>query len=461
MTKNGASSTSPAAAVARTAGTGTGLLARARISVASRSTSCAPGGSGGGGGRRTTTWRWPSLTRNVRLEWPSPTVRAVRGPSQIPAAARNLASWARSSGGNSATGRGPAGDTGLDQGPQIGAGPVGLERARAGFAVDLGGTGALVDDRAHRVVGGQPDHAEDVQGQVGGLAGNVDQVGFKTALGHVGLVVGVVVDTGHGDGDAVADGVAGGAPFAAGDPDPAVHDPAGLGVGDEPLPVVRDTPVPVAPGVVAVAGPVPVDAADTDLQEPVDVAGLLQAVLGEPGGQSVGGGPVAERVVQCGEVVGQVDVVAIEPDLAGLPQLRLADGEPFEPEVVEVGLFADPAVGLLQRDRIGPGPPEGHVVAGPAAGADVQVDLQPQLLLGHDQFPEQAVAHPAAVGGGPVAAVVVGTEARIDVAQGDHGVYLPVNVGARRSVKAASASGMSSPWVSRAWPRFSSSMAAR
>src|ERR1700761_8809820 len=424
MMKNGASITSPAAAVASTSGTGTGLPANASIRVASRSTSCAPGGSGGGGGRRRTTARCPSLTRKVRLEWPSPTGWAVSGPSQIPAAARNLASWASSPGGNSATGRRPARDTGLDQVLQVRPGPVGLELARTGFAVDLGGAGPFVDHGAQGVVRGQLDHPEHVQGQVGGLAGDVDEVRLEPTLGHVGLVVGVVLDPGHRDGDPVADDVTGETPFAAGDPNPAVHDPAGLGVGDEPLPVVRDAPVPVPPRVGTVAGPFPVDAPAADLQEPVDVAGLLQAVLGEPAGQAVGVGTVAERVVQRGEVVGQVNVVAVEPDLAGPPQLGLADGEPFEPEVVEVGRLCDPAISQLQRDRIGPGPPDRHVVTGPAAGADVQVDLQTELLLGHDQLPEQAVAHPAAVGG-PVPAGVVGSETGIDVAQRHHGVLPP------------------------------------
>src|SRR6201999_864865 len=111
-------------------------------------------------------------------------------------------------------------------------GPVGLELARTWFAVDRGCAGSLVDHGAHGVVGRQLDHPEDVQGQVGALAGDVDQVGFEPALGHVGLIVGVVVDPGHGHGDAVADNVPGEAPFAAGDPDPAVHDPPGSGVGD-------------------------------------------------------------------------------------------------------------------------------------------------------------------------------------------------------------------------------------
>src|ERR1700759_493923 len=431
MMKNGASITSPAAAVASTSGTGTGLPAKASIRVASRSTSCAPGGSGGGGGRRRTTCRCPSLTRKVRLEWPSPTGRAVSGPSQIPAAARNFATAASSSGGDSATSGRPARDAGLGQVPEVGAGPVGLELARTGLTVDLGGPGALVDHGAHRVVGGELDHPEHVQAQVGGLPGDIDEVGLQPPLGHIGVVVGVVVDAGHGDGDPVTDDVAGEAPFAAGDPDPAVHDPAGLGVGDEPFPVVRDAPVAVSPGVVAVPGAVPVNAPVAKLEVPGDVAGLLQAVLGEPAGQAVGVGPVAERVVQRGEVEGQVHVVAVEPDLAGPAQVGLTDAEPFEPEVVEVGVCTDPAVGQLQRDRFGLRPPDRHVVAGPAAGADVQVDLQPELLLGHDQLPEQAVAPPAAVGG-PVPPIVVGPEAGIDVAQRDHCAYLPVNVGVRR-----------------------------
>ena len=72
ITKTGTSTSSPAAAVARTRGVGTSVCSSAVKRRASRSTSWAPGGSGGGGGRRTTTRECPSDTRNVRLECPSP-----------------------------------------------------------------------------------------------------------------------------------------------------------------------------------------------------------------------------------------------------------------------------------------------------------------------------------------------------------------------------------------------------
>jgi hypothetical protein len=44
----------------------------------------------------------------------------------------------------------------------------------------------------------------------------------------------------------------------------------------------------------------------------------------------------------------------------------------------------------------------------------VEIDLHPELLVGHHQFPEQGVAHPAAwLGAMP--AVVARTEARVYV----------------------------------------------
>ena len=92
ITKTGTSSSSPAVAVANTRGVGTSVSASAVNSRASRSTSWAPGGSGGGGGRRTTTREWPSDTRSVRLEWPSPMAPAVTVGPHSPRSARKAPS---------------------------------------------------------------------------------------------------------------------------------------------------------------------------------------------------------------------------------------------------------------------------------------------------------------------------------------------------------------------------------
>jgi len=60
--------------------------------------SCAPGGAGGGGGRRTTTRFIPSVTANVRFEWPSPIRCVAIPPSHRPRSRRNRARALRSRG---------------------------------------------------------------------------------------------------------------------------------------------------------------------------------------------------------------------------------------------------------------------------------------------------------------------------------------------------------------------------
>src|SRR5262249_12079044 len=229
----------------------------------------------------------------------------------------------------------------------------------------------------------------------------------------------VLVDVAHRMGHAVAHDIAGETPLALGDPDPAVDRTARLGIGDEPLPVLWDTPVAYAPGMVTMSHPIPFDAAACDFEPAAHPPGLLDPVHRKPGRQPVRIVVVAECIVNAVEGKLYSHVVAVVGHHARLAQLRLGQGQPVEGEVVQVGVVGDLSTVQLQRERSCVRPPDADVVAGLPAAGEVEVDLHAEFVLGHGQLPEQAVTC-SLPGDRSVAEVIGGAQAAVAFRSGGH-----------------------------------------
>src|ERR1700752_4774869 len=74
----------------------------------------------------------------------------------------------------------------------------------------------------------------------------------------------------------------------------------------------------------------------------------------------------------------------------------------------------------MQCQRLGIGPPYAHVVAGFAATGEIEVDLHAELVLGHGQLPEKAVAS-AFPGHGSMPQVIGGPKAAVFLFSCGHG----------------------------------------
>ena len=151
-------------------------------------------------------------------------------------------------------------------------------------------------------------------------------------------------------------------------------------------------------------------------------AGLLDPVHREPRRQAVGIAAVAERVVNA--VEGELDshVVTVVGHHAGLPQLRLAEGQSVEREVVQVGVVGHLPAVLVQRQRPRIRPPHADVVSGLSGAGEVEVDLHAEFVLRHGQLPEQAVASSLS-GDRPVPEVIGGAKAAVVLPGGGHGAW--------------------------------------
>src|SRR6516165_9629959 len=145
------------------------------------------------------------------------------------------------------------------------------------------------------------------------------------------------------------------------------------------------------------------------------------------------------------------NAVAVVGQQAGLAQFGLCESQSVEREFVKVSVVRYPPLVEVQRQWALVWAPYADVIAGLPAAGQVEVDLHAEFFLGHDQFPEQAVAR-SLPGHRPVPQVIGGAE---PVAQ------LPRYGHRACSCRLASAFRVVGTCTASAWPRLSSSSADR
>src|SRR3984893_3157784 len=213
---------------------------------------------------------------------------------------------------------------------QVASLPMGFELSGTLLAVDDGLAGTLPDHGLQFVVRGQFDHSEDIELKLGSLPGDVGQGRPRATLAHLFTVFCVMVDVANWICHPVTHNVAGETPLALGDPDPSIDCPARFGVGDEPLPMLRHTPVAHSPRMVAMTHSIPLDAAAVDFDPSAHPSGLFDPIHREPRRQAVGIAVVAERVVNAAEREFYSHAIAVVGHPARFAQLRLRKGEAAE-----------------------------------------------------------------------------------------------------------------------------------
>src|SRR6516165_12418529 len=145
------------------------------------------------------------------------------------------------------------------------------------------------------------------------------------------------------------------------------------------------------------------------------------------------------------------NAVAVVGQQAGLAQFGLCESQSVEREFVKVGVVRYPPLVEVQRQWSLVWAPNADVVAGLPAAGQVEVDLQAEFFLGHDQFPEEAVAR-SLPGYRTVPQVVSGAQ---PVAQLPGCAHC---AGPRRFTRAVRVVGTC---TASAWPRLSTSSADR